>query len=149
MYTYNLKEGSIFYDRDSRREEILETYHFYNEEVRLIDNQFNHVIELYNDIMKKKDELNPSVAWMWFRYEALEYDLSATELKYGIRTGVDIGYVTGILGDFYFRDREYDTPVYVYSQLMLGNDEHRDFKIKFFIQDNTITKISYENPIIK
>lgn len=65
-------------------EKIQESYFINNRTVRLKDNPFNHIIELYKDIVNKTDDTSPSVAWSWFHYDADEYDLSEKELMYGI-----------------------------------------------------------------
>jgi hypothetical protein len=152
MYAYNLEDGSYSYDKEARTDEIREVYNFYGKRVRLLDNKFNHVIELYHDIIEKCRTITPAVAWLWHHYEALEYDLSGILLHYGITSGKSIGYATGILGDFYFWDHEenYWSSPMVYLQRWPGNDEHvEDFKIKFFVENNEILKIIYEYPIIK
>jgi hypothetical protein len=129
---------------------IEESYIFNNKTVRLKENLFNNVVELYNDIQSKIYEIPipPFVAWSWYHYDADGYDLSEIELIYGIETGKPIDYIMGILGPYDFQ--EYDN-VFVYSQWGADIYSYHGFKIKFFIRgDNReVFRIIYEIPFTK
>jgi hypothetical protein len=148
MDVYNHKGGiGADYKKDTRIENVQESYFFNNETIRLKDNLFNNIIELYNDIKIKTEDLPPSVAWSGEEHDAKEYDLSEMKLKYGIETGKQINHIIEILGPFYFT--EYANVV-VYSQW--GEDYYGfgQFKIKFFTRENNgeVFKIIYEIPLL-